>query len=312
MLRFFARIACIIVVVIMFLQLNGCTTYCLQRIDSNISIPNSSPSPTDERSAQETRIGFEFMANPRPEIKFNDENHSYSTGTDSTGKTVSLRYTGDNIHLKMPVVQGALMLDYTLTDHFFIFGKGNFSYWDDNFTGAFNIGAGLHFSFRKISFQAYLFPNIYKLRSNGNVLLIRTDAQTWLTTYDGITAYSSNNIYLGLGGGLQFATVAEKEKIHVMWGADLQSQKYLSFNYTANKGDSTEQLFNKNYSMFFLTPNMGLFRSFKNSQVNLMVRCGIPLYRTKSFGESDINLDIEQVFPTLSAAWVYCFNRSQE
>lgn len=272
------------------LILGSCNSYYLQNVKSDFSIPNTSPVLAINRKKGLTRLSADIVGSFRPQVNFNDGHHS-NVGNDS----------GNNVHIQFPNLQGAFSLDYDAVKHLFFFGKLNMCYIDDHLSGALNAGIGAHFNFRNTSFQGYISPVLYYLHSSGIVMIYEN---SFVFGDQGnpliVNNYTNKELYLGLGGGFQFSMAGQKDKLHLLWGLDLQLQKYFSFTYTQDQSNYLNY-----YYMIFLTPNVGISRSFGNSQVDMIGRWGIPVFSKNS--ELDAPIDLS--YPTLTLSYTYCFGK---
>ena len=285
-----------------FIQFNGCTNIYLQKVNTSFGAPNAAPNAVVTRDAGDTRVSMGISTNPESEIKFNDGNHSSSSTYDTLNHSYyDKKYDGENVHINIPPIQGSLLMDYSIAKHLFVFAKGNLGYADNNYCGALNIGVGIHFGLSKISISGYLTPGIYLLNSEAQIL--RTDSfNDTGSTY----AHSLNDkTEFSMGGGFKFTTADTAQKIHVSWGMDAQLQKYFTYTYTdslLNEGDNEKTT---NYQLLFLSPSIGILRTFGNSQIDLVLHVGLPII----FGEMRYGdrLIADQIFPTITASYTYCF-----
>lgn len=286
------------------MQFSGCTSYYLQKVNTSFCVPNAAPNAVVKRDAGDTRLSMGLSVNPKSELKFNDGNHSSTRIKDSIGNFLyNKKYTGENVEVKFPLLQGSLLLDYSIREHLFIFGKGNFGYTDDKYCGAINAGIGLQFGGPRIAISGYLTPGFYTLNSEAQIL--RTDG------YDSSHIISRDNkTSFSLGGGFKFATADTTKKLHVSWGLDAQFQKYFTFTYTdstlySDPNDNNKETYN--YRMLFLTPSIGVLRNFGNSQLNLVLNVGLPVVMGGK--NNDDELIADEIFPTVTFAYSYCFKR---
>jgi hypothetical protein len=306
MWKCFAKIVGQASLIAIIMQFSGCTSYYLQKVNTSFCAPNGSPDAVVKRDAGDTRLSVGLSVNPKSELKFNDGNHSSIRVNDSY--LDDKKYEGENVEVNFPQLQGSLLLDYSILKHLFVFGKGNFGYADDKYSVAINAGVGVHFGVSKISISGYLMPGFYRLSSEAQILRTNSSDTTYINSND-------NTYEFSMGGGFKFTTADTTQKMHISWGLDAQLQKYFTFSYTdptsyvVNQEDNDDNKETYNYRMLFLTPSIGVLRAFGNSQLNVVLNVGFPIVMGGI--DNDNELIADEIFPTITFAYSYCFKRKK-
>jgi|GEM_PF-3078232 len=297
--------------------LGGCTSYYVQHLDSYFTSPNAAPVPTNNRQINDVRLSAGVTANPDNEISFDNGDYSGRSYYDTITRSYKTYADKDNIYVHFPYAQGSLLLDYTVTNHFFVYCKGNAGYIDDRFCGAVNVGIGWHFMFNRFTLGGYVTPGVNTL--DQDLIASRSDN----AEYAGIHVKSLEKNCANFGGGLQFTSNRKDDRLNFTWGIDVLLENYISFDY--NEYFGTQQNYYEDdviaYKLFYISPAFGAMKKIGNSQLNAIFHIGLPLmsnnnnYTYDSYSsdysedESNTQLLWKAIYTSIDLTYSFCFRK---